>query len=204
MKPYIIGVTGGTGSGKTHFLNALLGSFKHDQITCLPQDDYYLSRGAQLVDKNGEYNFDRPESIDHEHFARDLRALAEGKEVEKLEYTFNNPDIEPSVVIRKPASVILVEGIFVFHYTKIAQMLDLKIFIEAKDDIMLQRRLIRDKSERGYDAKDVLYKYEHHIMPSYQKYIAPYKEIADLIIPNNTDFDSALKVVEAFIGSKLR
>ncbi len=202
-RPYVIGITGGTGSGKTRFLNTLLNDFKHHQVTCLSQDDYYRPREHQLVDKNGEYNFDRPESIDFDHFASDLQTLLSGKAVEKMEYTFNNPEAEPSVIIRKPAPVILVEGIFVLHYKKIVELLDLKIFIDAKDYIKLQRRLKRDREERGYDADDVLYKYENHIMPSYQKYIEPYKESADLVVPNNSDFQKALDVVRAFIASKL-
>ena len=95
------------------------------------------------------------------------------------------------------------EGIFIFHYKKISELIDLKIFIDAKDYIKLQRRLKRDREERGYDADDVLYKYENHIMPSFQKYIAPYKETADLIVPNNTNFDSALEVIKALITSKI-
>lgn len=81
--------------------------------------------------------------------------------------------------------------------------MDLKIFVDAKDYIKLQRRLTRDRLERGYDADDVLYKYENHIMPSYNKYIAPHKEEADLVVPNNTDFKIAVDVVKAFIKSKI-
>lgn len=203
VKPYIIGITGGTGSGKSRFLKLLLESFKHHQVTCLPQDDYYLPREQQLVDKNGEFNFDRPESIDFDHFASDLKALASGQDIEKMEYTFNNPDVEPAILIRKPAPVILVEGIFVLHYAKIVEQLDLKIFIDAKDAVKLQRRLTRDREERGYGEDDVMYKYENHILPSYEKYIAPCKEDADIVIPNNTDFLKALEVVKALIASKL-
>jgi uridine kinase len=202
-KPYIIGITGGSGSGKTRFVEMLLEGFGEDQVTCISQDDYYHPREYQLVDQNGEFNFDRPESIDYEHFASDLLQLSEGKEVEKQEYTFNNPDVVPAVLIRKPAPVILVEGIFIFHYPKIVNLLDLRIFVDAMDYIKLQRRLKRDREERGYDADDVLYKYENHIMPAYQKYIAPHKDHADLVVPNNTDFEGAGNVIRAFINSKL-
>lgn len=202
-KPYIIGITGGSGSGKTLFLNSIVKSFDAKSVTCISQDDYYMPREYQLVDKNGQHNFDRPESIDYEHFASDLKSLSEGNEIQKEEYTFNNPEKEPSMIIRRPAPVILVEGIFIFHYKKISELLDLKLFIDAKDYIKLQRRLRRDREERGYDADDVLYKYENHIMPSFQKYIAPYKESADLIIPNNTGFDRALDVVKGLIQSKI-
>ena len=95
------------------------------------------------------------------------------------------------------------EGIFIFHYQKIVNLIDLKIFIEAREHIKLKRRLKRDREERGYEADDVLYKYENHIMPSYQKYIEPHKEIADLVVPNNVDFANALEVVKAFVGQNL-
>ena len=202
-KPYVIGITGGSGSGKTLFLKSLLNTFKFQEVTCISQDDYYRPREYQLVDKNGELNFDRPESIDYEQFASDLKALSSGNAVEKEEYTFNNPNVIPKKIITRPAKVILVEGIFIFHYEKIRELIDLKIFIEAKDYVKLQRRLKRDREERGYDADDVLYKYENHIMPSYQKYIEPYKEEADLIVPNNKDFDKALDVLTAAIRSKI-
>lgn len=202
-KPYIIGITGGTGSGKSLFLSSIIKEFDGRDVTCLSQDDYYRPREHQLVDKNGEYNFDRPESIDYEHFAADLKTLSAGKAIEKEEYTFNNPEKKPKLIVRKAAPVILVEGIFIFHYQKIRELIDLKVFIDAKEHIKLKRRLKRDREERGYDANDVLYKYENHIMPSYQKYIYPYKEGADLVIPNNTDFNQALDVIKAFIQSKI-
>jgi uridine kinase len=97
----------------------------------------------------------------------------------------------------------VVEGIFVLYYKDIADMLDLKVFIDAKDHIKLKRRIIRDEKERGYDLDDVLYRYEHHVMPTYDKYIKPYKSDADLIIPNHTDFKEALDVLSSFIRSKL-
>lgn len=202
-KPYIIGITGGTGSGKTFFLNSLKKNFDDQSVTCVSQDDYYLPREEQLVDENGQRNYDRPESIDHKHFAKDLNALIEGKEVHKEEYTFNNPDKKPSIIIKQPAPVILVEGIFIFHYAQINELIDLRLYIEAYDEITLARRLKRDKEERGYDEEDVLYKYENHIMPSFKKYIAPYKESAHLIIPNNSSFDQALSVIKSLIQMKI-
>ena len=202
-KPYIIGITGGSGSGKTRFLKQLIEGFDERHVTCISQDDYYRPREYQLIDKNGELNFDRPESIDYEHFATDLKALSEGKSIQKEEYTFNNPNAKAKTLIRKSAPVLLVEGIFIFHYEKISELIDLKIFIDARDYVKLQRRLKRDREERGYDADDVLYKYENHIMPSYQKYIEPYKETADLVVPNNKDFGNALHVIGAAIKSKI-
>ena len=99
---------------------------------------------------------------------------------------------------------MVVEGIFVLYYQEIADVLDLKVFIEAKDYIKLKRRIIRDEKERGYDLEDVLYRYEYHVMPTYDKYIKPYKKDADLIIPNHTDFGEALEVLSSFIRTKVQ
>ena len=101
-----------------------------------------------------------------------------------------------------PAPVIVVEGIFVLYYPELSDLLDLKIFIDAKDHIKLKRRIIRDKVERGYDLDDVLYRYEMHVMPTYEKYIKPFKNDADLIIPNNLNFDKGLEVIRTYLKAK--
>ena len=100
------------------------------------------------------------------------------------------------------APVVVVEGIFVLYYPELTDLLDLKIFLDAKDHIKLKRRIIRDKVERGYDLDDVLYRYEMHVMPTYEKYIEPFKNEADLIIPNNHNFDRALDVIRTYLRSR--
>jgi uridine kinase len=201
--PYIIGITGGSGSGKTRFLNSLLDQFSKGEVCLVSQDNYYKARKEQPVDEQGIKNFDLPESIDFDAYKNDIMALKEGISVSRLEYTFNNPDSTPEQIELKSAPVMVVEGIFVLYYKEIADLLDLKVFIEAKDYIKLKRRIIRDDKERGYNLDDVLYRYEHHVMPTYDKYIKPYKQHADVIIPNHTDFSEALAVLSSFIRSKL-
>ena len=200
--PYIIGITGGSGSGKTRFLNRLLDQFTASEVCLVSQDNYYRTRDEQPVDAKGIKNFDLPESIDFAEFKKDIIALKEGNSVSRLEYTFNNPKATPKQIELHPAPVLVVEGIFVLHDQEIAKVLDLKVFIEAQDYIKLKRRIIRDDKERGYDLDDVLYRYEHHVMPTYNKYIKPYKKDADIIIPNNTDFSKAMEVLSSFIRTK--
>jgi len=101
-----------------------------------------------------------------------------------------------------PAPVVVVEGIFVLYYPELAELLDLKVFIDAKDYIKLKRRIVRDKVERGYDLDDVLYRYENHVMPTYEKYIEPFKHEADIIVPNNSSFDKGLDVVKSYLKLK--
>jgi uridine kinase len=202
-KPFIIGITGGSGSGKTLFLKKLLENFNKEEICLISQDNYYYPRGQQPKDENGVSNFDTTQSIDFESYAKDISTLREGKKVLKKEYTFNNPSIKPSMLEFNPAPIIVVEGIFVLYYRDIADLLDLKVFIDAKDHIRLKRRILRDNDERGYDLDDVLYRYERHVIPTYEKYIQPYKQESDLIIPNNSEFSKALSMLVAFLKTKV-
>lgn len=201
--PFIIGITGGSGSGKTRFLNGLLNKFSAEEVCLISQDNYYKPREEQPVDIKGIKNFDLPESIDFEAYKNDIEAIKAGKSVSRKEYTFNNPEAKESVIMLKPAPVIIVEGIFVLYYQPIAQILDMKLYIDAKDYIKLIRRIVRDDKERGYDLDDVLYRYEHHVMPTYEKHIKPFKSEADIIIPNHRSYDSALDVIETFVRSKI-
>jgi uridine kinase len=203
QQSYIIGITGGSGSGKTLFLKKLLENFKEDQICLISQDNYYHPRTQQPKDENGVSNFDTTQSIDFKAYAKDISILREGKKVVRKEYTFNNPNLEPRLLEFNPAPVIVVEGIFVLYYREIADLLDLKVFIDAKDHIRLKRRIIRDSEERGYDLDDVLYRYDRHVIPTYEKYIEPYKQESDLIIPNNSEFNNALTILVAFLKTKV-
>ena len=202
-KPFIIGITGGSGSGKTTFINHLRGSFSEEQLCIISQDDYYRPREEQVTDDKGFHNFDLPTSIDKKAFHRDVERLINGETVEIVEYMFNNKEGTPSVKYFKPAPIIVVEGLFVFHYKKIRRILDLKVFFYAADHLKVIRRILRDQVERGYPIDDVIYRYEHHVMPSYNKYIQPYMDEADLIINNNLDFNMGLDVLCGFVRDKL-
>lgn len=202
-KPYLVGITGGSGSGKTYFLNQLLEGVGRENICLVSQDNYYRPLRDQPVDKNGVSNFDTPESLDFVAYTQDVMALCAGQTVTREEYTFNSPIIKPKTLVFESRPIILVEGIFVLHYKEIAKLMDLKLFIEAKEAIKIKRRIIRDNKERGYDLDDVLYRYENHVLPAYEKYIEPVKGFADLIIPNNKYCKRALRVVISHLKSKM-
>ncbi|MCS6820602.1 MAG: AAA family ATPase [Microscillaceae bacterium] len=204
MKPYLIGITGGSGSGKTTLLKRLLKQFKETDVCLISQDHYYKPIEEQQIDEQGVVNFDLPEAVNLDKFYEDIFQLCQGKIVEKLEYTFNNPQKTPDLLIFKPAPVILVEGLFIFHYQPIRELLNLKIIIDVEEHIRLKRRILRDNQERGYDLHDVLYRYEKHVSPSYKRYIAAYRYEADLIIPNHHHFDNAFEVLCAFIETKIQ
>ena len=185
-KPFIVGIAGGSGSGKTLFLNCFLSHFAPDQISLLSQDNYYKPKELQPVDENGQVNFDLPECIDDETLLSDLKALISGKEISKKEYTFNVAEDKARTLAIKPAPIILVEGIFIFHFQEISKLFNLKVFIDAEDDITLNRRLKRDIAERGYSHDMILYQWKNHVLPAYKKFLLPYKSTVDKVIANNT------------------
>jgi uridine kinase len=121
-----------------------------------------------------------------------------------IEYTYNNPDIPSRKVVIKPAPVILLEGLFIMCRQDLRDLLDLKVFVHAMEHIMLTRRIIRDEKERGYDLNDVLYRYRHHVMPSFRKYILPYREECDVVINNNQDFKEGLRLLTGYIDKLLQ
>jgi uridine kinase len=202
-RPFTIGITGGSGSGKTLFLQELSALFKPEEICLISQDNYYKPREQQPIDENGVKNFDLPISIDHEAFLNDLLKLKSGQNVIKKEYTFNNPSAEPHMLEFKTAPILIVEGLFVQYFDEIAKEIDLKIFIEAKDHVKLGRRIKRDQVERGYDLDDVLYRYQYHVMPIFENQIEPLKHSADLIIPNNKHFKKALDLLSTYLKTKI-
>lgn len=201
---FIVGITGGSASGKTLFLNQLIKLFNEDEICLVSQDNYYKPLQQQPLDEEGVHNFDTPHSIDLEQFTKDIILLKEGMEVQRQEYTFNNPKAISKSLIFKPAPIIVVEGLFVFYFPEIYNLLDLKIFIDAREHIKLKRRIVRDNTERGYDINDVLYRYEKHVAPTYEKYIKPFKYDADILIPNNKSFQVAMEMLVIFLRSKIK
>jgi uridine kinase len=203
-KPYIIGITGGSASGKTLFLTSLMRHFKKEDICLISQDNYYKTIDRVPKDENGVDNFDLPDSIDFELFAQHITDLKNGKIVNIKEYTFNNVAAQDKILEFKPAPIIVVEGIFVFTNPVVAAMLDLKIFIDAKEYIKIKRRIVRDNHERGYDLSDVLYRWENHVAPTYEKYIKPKKQYADIVVNNNDNFDNGLKILTSYIKEVLK
>jgi uridine kinase len=200
---YTIGITGGSGSGKTFFLRGLASQFSEDEICLLSQDNYYKPLDQQTRDENGIENFDLPNAIDRKAFHDDVLSLKAGVDIARKEYTFNNPQATPTILGFKAAPLLVVEGLFVQYFEEIEQELDLKIFIEAKPHVKIARRIKRDQAERGYDINDVLYRYEFHVMPVYETLIEPLKYSSDLVIPNNSQSSRALSVVIEFLKSKL-
>lgn len=202
--PFIIGITGGSGSGKTFFLNCFLNHFSNNEVCLISQDDYYIPAGEMKPEENKFYNFDLPSAIDDQLFVADIRKLLSGETVYKKEYTFNKPGAVPGTLKIDPAPVIIVEGLFILHFEKIASLLDMKIFLEAEEEIALQRRLKRDLTERGYSEKDVLYKWNNHVLPAYNDFLLPHKSKCTRVISNNTDMAEDMMNISEELSREIR
>ena len=203
-KPFVIGIAGGSGSGKTFFLKCFLNHFSEDEVTLISQDDYYKPMSTQPVDENGWINFDLPVCIDEERLLEDLRTLISGGFVQKKEYTFNVAEDKARMLTLKSAPIIIVEGLFVFHYQDIANLFDMRVFLDAEEEITLNRRIKRDTAERGYTEEMILYQWENHVLPAYHSYLLPYKHTADKIITNNTHVADDIITVSSQLSTELR
>jgi uridine kinase len=204
-KPYIVGIAGGSGSGKTFFLKCFQEHFSADEVCLVSQDDYYFPVAHNMTpEENKLYNFDLPATIDYEHFKEDISKLLNKETILKPEYTFNNPNIVPKILEIKPAPILIVEGLFILHFKEISKLLDLKVFIDADEDVALQRRLKRDLIERGYSHDDAMYKWVNHVVPAYKEYLLPYKDECDEIITNNSNIAGDIIGVTEKISAELR
>jgi len=204
-KPFIIGIAGGSGSGKTFFLKCFLEHFTNEEVSLISQDDYYFRVAHNMTaEENKLYNFDVPETIDRDHFYSDITKLIDQQTIYKKEYTFNNPNAVPKILEIKPAPILILEGLFIFHFTEIAELLDLKIFIEAEEDVALVRRLKRDLEERGYSHEDAMYKWENHVVPAYKEFLLPYKNACERVIVNNTHIADDIISATEQISKELR
>lgn len=200
---YVVGIAGGSASGKTSFLRKLKESLPDGSVSIISQDNYYKPQSEQQRDENGEVNYDLPTSIDKDAFLKDIKTLLEGRPIQFQEYTFNNAEREPEEITIKPAPILVVEGLFVFHYTEIRHLIDLRLYLDVREEIKLQRRIKRDRDERGYPEAVVRYQWEHHVLPSFKKFLKPYRDDAHLIITNNITFDKGLAVLTDHLRYRL-
>ncbi|GGE46533.1 MULTISPECIES: uridine kinase [Pedobacter] len=203
-KPFVIGIAGGSGSGKTFFLNCFLHHFKQDEVTLVSQDDYYIPAGDMSQEENKLYNFDLPSTIDSQQFLKDIKQLLDGEVVYKKEYSFNNPLAVVKILEIKSAPIIIVEGLFILHFKEISDLLDHTIFVDADEQVALDRRVKRDGLERGYPEDDVIYKWHNHVVPAYKEYLLPYRESCNKVVMNNTNEPDELIAITEDISNDLR
>ncbi|MFA7274984.1 MAG: GTP-binding protein [Crocinitomicaceae bacterium] len=199
----IIGICGGSGSGKTTLLRKLAAGYESLKPTVFSMDNYYLPIEQQLIDENGQVNFDLPTALDRSRLISDLTALREGRSIEVKEYHFNSPPNKNVLITLRPSDFIIVEGLFLFHYDEILPLLDFSVFMEVDPVVQLDRRLYRDQETRGYTREEILYQWNNHVIPCYEKYLEPYVETADFRFKNEHDFDGEYKRLSAIIDQEL-
>lgn len=185
----IIGICGGSGSGKTTLLKRISKKYAALKPVIFSMDNYYLPLNKQEVDKNGEINFDLPTALDEERLAKDLLSLMNGQSIEIKEYHFNAPPEKNILITLYPSDLIIVEGLFLFHYKQVKRILDFSIFIDVDSNTQLDRRLYRDQETRGYSRESILYQWENHVVPCYDNYLLPYKNEADFNFRNDIHAD---------------
>lgn len=202
-RPYIIGICGGSGSGKTFLLKQLLSKLPADQLTLISQDNYYLPYEEQDQDAEGLVNFDHPKSVNLALLCQDIERILTGETVEIREYTFNNPAHTGSDIVMAPAPVLILEGLFIYHLEEMRDKLDLKVFVDAPEYLRLARRLKRDERERGYTPASILRDYERFVAPMYKEFIEPTKQYCDMIIPNIVEVNNAVDVLAGHLKARM-
>ena len=180
----IIGICGGSGSGKTSVLNGIQSHFAKLKPAAVSLDNYYLPIELQAKDENGKVNFDLPTALDRNQIRADLDQLLSGQSIEIPEYTFNHVASSRTIHIA-PSKLILIEGLFVMHYREIAELLDISIYVDVCEKMQLERRIERDMIARGYSKEAIMYQWEQHVLPCYENYIEPYKKEATYVVMND-------------------
>ncbi len=199
---YIVGITGGSGVGKTTLIKKLYEEFK-GKITTLSLDNYYKPKNEQAKDINGVTNFDLPTALDTIQLEKDLLSLLDNKPIKQKVYTFNNPNKEEDFISIEPNEILIIEGLFVMHYPFLKSKIDYSVYLSVKPELQLERRLKRDMSERNYTRESIIYQWENHVLPAYKNYVRPYKPIVDLIITNNEYFDENIHVLTDIIHQNI-
>ena len=203
MKPLIIGVAGGSGSGKTTVVNYLCKHFEPQNILRLEHDSYYRDLKHMPFEERVKQNFDHPASLETELLIRHIKALSEGYPVEVPVYDFSQHIRSEETVKVTPSKVILIDGILIFSEPALLEQMDVKIFVDTDDDIRLLRRLKRDISERGRSVESVLAQYEQFVRPMHLEFVEPSKRYADVIIPRGGKNHVAREMVISLIERKL-
>ena len=200
----VIGIAGGTGSGKTTVVNKIISSFPPGEVAVLPQDSYYRDLSALPMEERAKVNFDEPASIEWELLVTQLNELKEGKNVEMPTYSYLTCTRQAETIRVSPRDVVIVEGILVLTDPILRNMLDVKVFVDADADDRLIRVISRDCVERGRTPQAVIDRYQDVLKPMHSMYIEPSKRFADLIVPQGGANTVAINLLVDYIEARLK
>ena len=199
----IIGITGGTGCGKTTVVNQIIKELSGEEVTVISQDSYYKDLSYLSFSDRTKINFDHPNSIDFHLLKEHLEPVREGKDIQSPTYSFVEHNRTNETILVKPTKVVIVEGILIFAHPDIRELFDIKIFVHADSDERLIRRIKRDTTERGRDVNEVLNRYQTTLKPMHLEFIEPAKEFADIIIPNNKRNKVAIDIIKTIVHNRI-
>jgi len=200
----IIGIAGGTGSGKSTVVRKILERLPEGEVAILPQDSYYRDSSHLPLEERLEINFDHPDSIEFELLTKHLKELRKGKTIEQPIYSYLTCTRAKETTPVKPCHVIIVEGILVLTNTELRKMMDLKVFVDADADDRLIRVINRDIIERGRSVNKVMERYEQTVKPMHVQFIEPTKRFADIIIPQGGNNHIAIEILTNYIEKNLK
>ncbi len=199
----IIGIAGGTGSGKTTVVEQIVAELPPNEVCVISQDSYYKDTCHLSYEERVSINFDHPNSIDFDLLVSHLEELRKGNSFEQPVYSFVDHNRTGETITTHPKKVVIVEGILILTHPEIREMFDIKVYVHADSDERLIRRLKRDIAERGRDLKEVLERYQTTLKPMHQQFIEPTKEFADIIIPTNRYNTVAVNLIRTIIHQKI-
>ncbi len=200
---FVIGIAGGTGSGKTTVVKKILSQLNKKQVSFLAQDSYYKDNSHLPMEERQKMNFDHPESIEFDLLCEHIELLKKQQSVEQPTYSYLTCTRQEETIHVDPKPVIIVEGILIYTYKPLVDLIDIKVFVDADADDRLSRVIQRDMSERGRTAEMVLERYEETVKPMHLQFIEPSKRVADIIVPQGGMNDIAIGVLLNTIEKKL-
>lgn len=200
----IIGIAGGTSSGKTTVVSKILQNLNANEVNVLSQDNYYHDNAHLSLQEREKLNYDHPKSIDFDLLVKHVQALKNGESIEQPIYSFVTHTRTGNHVLVEPREVLIVEGILVLTSKELLKEFDLKVFVHADNDERLIRRIRRDTQERGRDLEEVLHRYQTTLKPMHDEFIEPSKSYADIIIPNMRPNTVAIDFLTTVVGNSLK
>ncbi len=201
---FVIGIAGGTGSGKTTFTNAIVEKFG-ENVTVIHHDNYYNVNDHLTYEERCKVNYDHPDSFETDLMIEHIKKLRAGEAVEEpvYDYTVHNRDKEKSITL-KPSKILIVDGILIFENKELCENMDLKIFVDTDADVRLGRRILRDINERGRSIESVLTQYETTVKPMHEKFVEPSKKNADIVILEGGKNKAAIDLISGYIREYIR